>query len=157
MGADAPLLSHRGISREAYLKIAAREEQEILAEMEPDAELALRREAVLTAVVAAEDISPVRGGAARGDRARPPSARGSSRRSCSEDLRARGRLEEVREDLAARKAVELIADAGQADPGRAGAGARAAVDARAGAGAQTGRAARPVVDADRSEIGQLAF
>src|SRR6202011_4454685 len=51
-------LSHRGISREAYLKIAAREEADILAEMEPDAELALRREAVLTAVVAAEGISP---------------------------------------------------------------------------------------------------
>src|SRR4029077_5167836 len=51
-------LSHRGISREAYLQIAAREAPEILAEMEPDAELALKREAVLTAVVAAEAISP---------------------------------------------------------------------------------------------------
>ena len=51
-------LSHRGISREAYLQIAGREEQAILAEMEPDAEQALRREAVLTAVVAAEGISP---------------------------------------------------------------------------------------------------
>src|SRR5207244_1431479 len=38
-------LSHRGVSREAYLKVAAREEQEILAEMQPDAERALRREA----------------------------------------------------------------------------------------------------------------
>jgi len=51
-------LSHRGISREAYLQIAGRSEQEILTEMEPEAELALRREAVLTAVVVAEDVSP---------------------------------------------------------------------------------------------------
>ena len=51
-------LSHRGISREAYLQIAGRSEEEILTEMEPEAELALRREAVLTAVVAAEDLSP---------------------------------------------------------------------------------------------------
>jgi trigger factor len=84
-------LAHRGISREAYLQIAAREEQEILAEMEPDAERALRREAVVTAVVAAEGIEP-------------------SEEELLEDLRAAGRLDEVREDLAARKAVELIAE-----------------------------------------------
>ena len=51
-------LSHRGISREAYLQITGREEAEILAEMLPDAEQALRREAVLTAIVAAEGIVP---------------------------------------------------------------------------------------------------
>jgi len=51
-------LSHRGISREAYLQITGREESEILTEMEPEAELALRREAVITAIVEAEGISP---------------------------------------------------------------------------------------------------
>ena len=51
-------LSHRGISREGYLQIAGRAEEEILAEMTPEAERALRREAVLTAVVAAEGIEP---------------------------------------------------------------------------------------------------
>jgi trigger factor len=51
-------LSHRGISREAYLQISGRDEQELLGEMEPDAERALRREAVLTAIVAAEQIEP---------------------------------------------------------------------------------------------------
>ena len=82
----------------------------MLAEMEPDAELALRREAVLTAVVAAEQIEPDRGGAAARRSRRPPSARASSRRSCSSDLRAAGRLEELREDLAARQAIDLIAE-----------------------------------------------
>ena len=51
-------LGHRGISRESYLQIVAREEAEILAEMQPAAEQALRREAVLTAIVAAEGIVP---------------------------------------------------------------------------------------------------
>jgi trigger factor len=102
-------LSHRGISREAYLKIAAREEADILAEMEPDAELALRREAVLTAVVAAEGISP-------SDEELLVSIAPAAEREGIEpgkllaDLRSRGRLEEVREDFAARKAVELIAE-----------------------------------------------
>src|SRR5205085_827670 len=51
-------LAHRGISREAYLQIVGREEPQILSDMAPDAELALRREAVITAVVAAEGIRP---------------------------------------------------------------------------------------------------
>jgi trigger factor len=101
-------LSHRGISREAYLRIAAREEQEILAEMEPDAELALRREAVLTAVVAAEGISPSEQELL--EAVSPTAEReGIEPEKLLRDLRAGGRLEEVREDLAARKAVELIA------------------------------------------------
>ncbi len=102
-------LSHRGISREAYLRIAAREEGEILAEMEPDADLALRREAVLTAVVAAEGISPSEQELLQ---AVAPSAEreGIEPETLISDLRAGGRLQEVREDLAARQAVELIAD-----------------------------------------------
>jgi trigger factor len=101
-------LSHRGISREAYLKIAAREEPEILEEMKPEAELALRREAVLTAVVAAEGINPSEQELLE---AIGPSAEreGTEPEKLLDDLRAAGRLDEVREDLAARQAVELIA------------------------------------------------
>src|SRR3984893_9433475 len=51
-------LSHRRISKEAYLQIDGRSEQDIVAEIVPDAEQALRREAVLTAIVEAEDIRP---------------------------------------------------------------------------------------------------
>jgi trigger factor len=101
-------LSHRGISREAYLQIADRKEPEILAEMEPEADLALRREAVLTAIVAAEGISPSEEELLS---AIAPIAEreGVEPEELLTDLRAGGRLEEVREDLAARKAVELIA------------------------------------------------
>jgi len=51
-------LQQRGISEEAYLQIAGREKDEILEEARPDAEQALRREAVLAAVIEAEDIHP---------------------------------------------------------------------------------------------------
>jgi trigger factor len=54
-------LSHQGITKEAYLRIAGREEEEILEEAKPDAERALRREAVIAAVVAAEGIEATEG------------------------------------------------------------------------------------------------
>jgi trigger factor len=106
-------LSHRGISREAYLQIAAREETEILADMQPDAEQALRREAVVTAIVAAEGIVPSEDDLLV---AVTPTAEreGVAPEKLLEDLRGAGRLEEVREDLAARQAVELVAE--QATP-----------------------------------------
>ncbi|HXB64826.1 MAG TPA: trigger factor [Solirubrobacteraceae bacterium] len=103
-------LSQRGLTREAYLQLTGRSEQEILAENAPSAERGLRREAVLTAVVAAEGIAPeeeelleaVRPAA---ERAQEPPAQ------VLERLRDAGRLDEIREDLAARKAIELIATA----------------------------------------------
>jgi len=102
-------LSHRGISREAYLQIVAREEQEILVEMESEAELALRREAVLTAVVAKEGISPSEQELL--EAIKPAAEReGIEPQRLLEDLSKGGRIEEVREDLAARAAVELIAE-----------------------------------------------
>jgi trigger factor len=102
-------LSHRGITREAYLQVAGREEPEIVAELEPDAERALRREAVLTAIVAAEGISPSEEQLL--DAVRPVAEREDMEPAkLLEDLRKAGRLEEVREDLAARAAVELIAE-----------------------------------------------
>ncbi len=101
-------LSHRGISREAYMQISGREEQETLAEMAPDAELALRREAVLSAIVAAEGIEPSEEELLE---ALAPSAEreGIAPEKLLDKVRSAGRLDEVREDLAVRKAVELIA------------------------------------------------
>ena len=101
-------LSHRGISREAYLKLSGREEAEILAEIEQDAERALRREAVVSAIVAAEQIEPsdeeltAALAPAAEDEGVPPE-------EVLDRLRTSGRVEEAREDLAARQAVELIA------------------------------------------------
>jgi trigger factor len=103
-------LSHRGISREAYLQIVGRQEGEILTEMEPEAELALRREAVITAIVAAEGIDPSEEAL---QQALAPTAEreGLEPQKLLEQLRSAGRLEEVREDLAARQAIDLVASA----------------------------------------------
>lgn len=102
-------LSHRGISREAYLQLSGRSEEEILADTAPEAERALRREAVLTAVVEAEGISP--GEEELLEALRPTAERQElPLEQLLERLRDAGRLEEVREDLAARRAMELIAE-----------------------------------------------
>ncbi len=101
-------LAHQGISREAYMQITGRREEDVIAEMQPDAEQALRREAVITAVVEAEGIDP------SDDEvivALTPTAEreGVEPETLLEDLRNAGRLDEVREDLAARDAIDLIA------------------------------------------------
>ncbi len=108
-------LSHRGISREAYLQITGREESEILTEMEPEAELALRREAVITAIVEAESISPSEEQLLE---ALAPTAEREQvePEKLLSDLRSAGRLEEVREDLAARQAIDLLAEAAKPIP-----------------------------------------
>ena len=110
-------LSHRGISREAYLRIAGREEEEILAEMIPEAERALRREAVLTAIVAAEGIEPSEEDLlaavtpAAGPQSQAPGReQASSPEQVLEQLRGAGRLDELREDIAARQAINLIVE-----------------------------------------------
>jgi trigger factor len=102
-------LSHNGISREAYLQITGREESAILAEMQPDAEQALRREAVLTAIVAAERIVPSEQDLL-GAMGPVAEREGVEPEKLLADLKSAGRLEEVREDLAARQAVELLAE-----------------------------------------------
>jgi trigger factor len=102
-------LAHRNISREAYLQVVGRTEEEILTEMTPDAEQALRREAVLTAVVAADGIEP--SDAELLEAVTPTAEReGLMPEQVFEQLRAAGRLEEAREDLAARQAIESIVE-----------------------------------------------
>lgn len=102
-------LSHRGITREAYLQIVGRGEDELLAEMVPDAEQGLRREAVLSAIVAAEGIEPSEPDLLQ---ALAPSAEreGMAPEQVLAQLREAGRVEELSEDLAARQAVELICE-----------------------------------------------
>lgn len=108
-------LSHRGISREAYLQVVGREEAEILAETEPEAELALRREAVITAIVEAEGVAPSDEELLE---ALAPTAEreGIQPAELFDQLRKAGRLEEAREDLAARQAIDLVAASAQAIP-----------------------------------------
>jgi ATP-dependent Clp protease protease subunit len=101
-------LSHQGISREAYVRISGRSEEEALAEIEPDAEQALRREAVITAIVAAEGIE-VSDEELTSALAPAAQREGVEPAKLLADLRAGGRVEELREEEAASRAVELIA------------------------------------------------
>ena len=98
-------LSHQGITKDAYLQIARKTEEEILAEARPDAEQALRREAVIAAVIEAEEIEPSDGDMldALAGRRR---ARGHDAREAARAAATAGRLDDAREDLAAGHAVD---------------------------------------------------
>jgi len=101
-------LSHQGISKEAYLRIAGKSEQELLDEAAPDAERQLRREAVVAAIIEAEGIEATNDEVLE---ALAPSAQqeGTTPKRLLDRLRSAGRLEEVREDVRARKAIDLVA------------------------------------------------
>jgi trigger factor len=102
-------LAHQGISREAYLRISGREEDDIVAEGKPDAEQALRREAVLAAIVEAEGIKPTDEELMEAvERAAP--SEGTSAKKLYERLKNAGRLEPLEDDLAQRKALDLVAE-----------------------------------------------
>lgn len=101
-------LSHRGISREAYLKITGRDEADLLAELAPEAEQSLRREAVIAAVVEAQKVVPSEQELL--EAVAPTAEReGMEPPAVLEQLRSTGRLQDLTDDLAARQAVELIA------------------------------------------------
>jgi trigger factor len=110
-------LAHQGINRETYLRIAGREEDEIVEQSKPDAEQALRREAVLAAIIDAEGIEPsdeevleaVEQAAADGGGRVSP-------KKLLERLKSTGRLDALKQDLAQRKALDLIADSAKPVP-----------------------------------------
>ncbi len=113
-------LSHQGISKEMYLQISGSDEEKIIEEAKPDAEKALRREAVLAAVIEAEGIE-----AADGDILDALQATAARERTTPEKLRAKlekaGRLDELKDDLAQRAAVDLLAEHAKAVPAPAAA------------------------------------
>jgi trigger factor len=102
-------MSHQGISKEAYLQISGKTEDEILDEAKPDAEQALRREAVIASVIEAEGIEP-----SDGDVLDALQASAARENTTPEKLRDRlesaGRLDELREDLAQRAAIDLLTE-----------------------------------------------
>jgi trigger factor len=100
-------LARQGISREAYLQIAGKDEETLAHDAEPDAASALRREAVLAAIVEAEKIEPTDEELV--EALRPAAERdGSDPAQLLDQLREAGRLDSLREDVASRQAVELL-------------------------------------------------
>ncbi len=100
-------LARQGISKEAYLQISGKDEETLAHDAEPDAAAALRREAVLAAIVEAEGIEPIEDELVA---ALEPLAenRGTTARELYEELEKNGRLDRLREDVATRQAVELL-------------------------------------------------
>lgn len=102
-------LSHQGISREMYLQMTGRPEEEVLAEAMPEAETALKREAVLAAVIEAEDIEPSDGDIL--DALQASAARENVKpEKLRDQLASAGRLDELKADLAARRAADLLVE-----------------------------------------------
>ena len=100
-------LARQGINKEVYLQIAGKTEEEIAHEAEPEAEQALRRDAVIAAIVEAEQIEPSEEDVLE---ALEPSAERSKTKPAKllEQLRSSGALQRLRQDIAARQAVEML-------------------------------------------------
>ncbi|HWO48202.1 MAG TPA: trigger factor [Solirubrobacterales bacterium] len=108
-------LAGRGMDPNAFLQMQGKTREELIAETKPDAEKELKREAVVTAIAEAEGIEvseeemvEALEHSAEHERTTPE--------KLLERLRQTGRDAMVREDLRARKAIELVADAAKPIP-----------------------------------------
>jgi trigger factor len=137
-------LQRRGISKDAYLQISGKREEEILAEAKPDAEQALRREAVLAAVVEAEGIEPTEAELTEA-LAHTAEHEGVAPAQLFARVQKAGNVDALRDDVATRKALDLlVAQAKPISPAQAEAREKLWVPEGAkGSGAKPEVAAKP--------------
>jgi trigger factor len=101
----------QGINPEQYLAMTGKTEEELVVESESDAETALKREAVLAAIVEAEGIEVSDEEIEQALRASaPPDATDKQLKRALKRARAQGADEALREDIAMRKAVDLVVE-----------------------------------------------
>jgi len=113
-------LQRQGIDPRQYVAMTGKDEHDLIDEAEPDAEKALRREAVLAAVVESAGIEVSDDELVESLRDAGSTADEDQLRKALDKLREDGRDRSLREDVAMRKAVDLIADnAKPIEPGRA--------------------------------------
>jgi trigger factor len=108
-------LAGRGMSPESFLQMQGKTREEVLEESKPDAERELKREAVLAAIAEAEEIDvsdeemvEALAHTAEHERITPE--------KLLDRLRENGRDAMVREDIAVRKAIDLVADSAKPIP-----------------------------------------
>ncbi len=108
-------LAARGMDPNAYLQMQGKTREELLEESKPDAERELKREAVLAAIAEAEAIEvseeemvEALAHTAEHERTTPE--------KLLERLRENGRDAMVREDIAVRKAIDLVAESAKPIP-----------------------------------------
>lgn len=144
-------LGHQGISKDAYLQIAGKSEEEILAEAKPDAEKALRREAVLAAFIKAEGIEPSDGDIL--DALQPVAAQqGAKPEKLRKRLEKQGRLDDLIEDLAQRQALDRLVEMAKPVPAPAEDGEKAEKPKKTGAKAK--KAEAKAEDAETADSGE---
>jgi trigger factor len=100
-------LGHQGIAKDAYLKISGKTESELVDDSKPEAEQALRREAVLAAIIEAEQIEPSEQELL--DALEPAAEREQmSRQKLLDRLRHAGRVDSLAQEVAAEQAIDLV-------------------------------------------------
>jgi trigger factor len=102
-------LSHQGISKDTYLRLSGRGEDEIVEQGKEDAERQLKREAVLAAIVAAEDIEPS-DAEVLDSLERAAAGQSASPKKLLERMRSAGRLDAYKAELAQRDALDRLAE-----------------------------------------------
>jgi trigger factor len=104
-------LAAQGVNPEQYLTMMGKSEEELVVESETEAETALKREAVLAAIVEAEGIEVTDEEIEQALRASaPPDASDKQLKRALKRARAQGAEEALREDIAMRKAVDLVVE-----------------------------------------------
>src|SRR5919108_434784 len=106
-------LSARGVNPQTYLQMQGKSREEMITDVESDAERALRREATLAAVADAEGIEVTEREMLE---ALGPGEGEETPEKLLERLRATGRDALLREDLRLRKAIDLIAESAKPIP-----------------------------------------
>jgi trigger factor len=108
-------LAQRGMDPNQFLQMQGKTRDELIEETKPDAEKELQREAVVTAIAEAEGIEVSEEEMVEALEHSAEHER-TSPEKLLERLRQNGRDALIREDLRARKAIELVADAAKPIP-----------------------------------------
>ena len=110
-------LAAQGVNPQQYLQMTGKTEEELVTDAEPDAELALKREAVLSAIVEAEGIEVSDDEIADALReAAGPDASDKQLKRALKRARSQGADDALREDIAMRKAVDLLVESAKSIP-----------------------------------------
>lgn len=109
-------LQARGIAPETYLRMQNRSREDLIAEARPEAEQALKREAVLAAIAAEEGVEVTDDELVESLRHTAEEHEGTTPEKLLERLRSQGRDALLREELRLRKAADLVAESAEPIP-----------------------------------------
>ena len=109
-------LQARGIAPETYLRMQNRSRDELIGDARPDAEQALKREAVLAAVAEEEQIEVSDEELVESLRHTAEEHEGTTPEKLLDRLRSQGRDALLREEMRLRKAADVIADSAKPIP-----------------------------------------